>query len=224
MLALPALMTTVALGLLVADHYLHLNAVAVWLACASIATAVVRFGFVFRQNLQLLGVSEIEAATDPLTGLGNRRALLRDLDRVVAAAAEDDPAVLAIFDLDGFKTYNDTFGHLAGDAVLQQSATRIASICRSTDVVARYGGEEFVVLLPDTDEQQAWRLAERILIGIRESPAVDAAAEIPVTASVGVATHRDGDMRLLMETADRALYQAKTEGRDRIAVLSSARV
>jgi len=173
------------------------------------------------QLRQALHEQERLAVTDGLTGLYNRRYLTQQMAQ---HEADTKPVSLLVVDLDHFKRINDTFGHLAGDAVLQQSATRIASICRSTDVVARYGGEEFVVLLPDTDEQQAWRLAERILIGIRESPAVDAAAEIPVTASVGVATHRDGDMRLLMETADRALYQAKTEGRDRIAVLSSARV
>jgi hypothetical protein len=88
--------------------------------------------------------------------------------------------------------------------------TRIASICRSTGVVARYGGEEFVVLLPDTDEQRAQQIAGRIRIEIRKSPVVDAATQIPVCASVGVATHRDGDMRLLIEPRTRRRPRAAT--------------
>jgi two-component system, cell cycle response regulator len=146
MLAPPALMTSVALALLLLDHYLRLNQVAIWLASASIASAVVRFGLVFRQNLQLLGVSEQEAATDALTGLGNRRALLRDLDRVIADAVEQDPAVLALFDLDGFKSYNDTFGHLAGDALLARLGHRLTETTAGQATAYRMGGDEFCLL------------------------------------------------------------------------------
>ena len=171
------------------------------------------------QLRQALRKQERLAVTDGLTGLYNRRYLT---EQMAEHEADAEPVSLLVVDLDHFKRVNDTFGHLAGDAVLQECATRIASACRSTDVVARYGGEEFVVLLPDTDEHQAQRLAERIRIRIRDSPVVDAAIQIPVSASVGVATHRSGGMRLLMETADKALYQAKAEGRDRVAVWASA--
>jgi len=159
------------------------------------------------------------AVTDGLTGLYNRRYLT---ERMAGHEAGTAPVSLLVVDLDHFKRINDTFGHLAGDAVLREAAARVAAICRSTDVVARYGGEEFVVLLPGTDEQEAWRLAERIRAELRATPVVvEAAGSIPVSASVGVATRRDGAMRLLMETADRALYRAKAEGRDRVAALPS---
>jgi two-component system, cell cycle response regulator len=155
------------------------------------------------------------AVTDGLTGLYNRRHLTEQMARHEAGTA---PVSLLIVDLDHFKRINDTFGHPVGDVVLQEAAVRIAAMCRSTDIVARYGGEEFVVLLPETDEDQTWRLAERIRSQIRATPVVDATTSIPISASVGGATRRDGDMRLLMETADRALYRAKADGRDRVAV------
>jgi two-component system cell cycle response regulator len=170
------------------------------------------------QLRQALREQERLAVTDGLTGLYNRRYLT---ERLAGHEGGTAPVSFLIVDLDHFKRINDTFGHLVGDTVLREAAARVASICRSTDIVARYGGEEFVVLLPDTDEHEAWRLAERIRVHIRATPVVDAAAAIPISASVGVATRRDGDMRVLMETADQALYQAKAEGRDRVAISTS---
>jgi diguanylate cyclase (GGDEF)-like protein len=206
MLALPALMTGVALGLLVADHYLRLNAVAVWLACASIATAVVRFAFVFRQNLQLLSVSEIEASTDPLTGLGNRRALLRDLDRVIA---DDDPAVLAIFDLDGFKGYNDTFGHLAGDALLTRLGQRLTETTAGRGTAYRMGGDEFCMLSTGANEEPDALVADAAA-ALRESGehfsigCSHGAALVPAECSDAVDALR---------LADQRMYGAKRSGR-----------
>ena len=126
MLALPVALTLVALGMLVLDHYSELNEVALWLACGSVAMAVVRFALSFRENLRTLSSSETEALTDVLTGLGNRRALLVDLERVLADARRERPAVLALFDLDGFKGYNDSFGHPAGDALLARLGHNLA--------------------------------------------------------------------------------------------------
>jgi two-component system, cell cycle response regulator len=152
------------------------------------------------------------AVTDGLTGLYNRRYLT---DRL----AETSGAVsLLVIDLDFFKRINDTYGHPVGDAVLRETAARIAEAARATDVVARYGGEEFVVLLPETDEEGAAHLAERVRQRIREQPVQEAALRIAVTASIGVATDRSGDTGRLMDAADRAVYQAKAQGRDRIAV------
>jgi len=111
MLGLPALFTLAAVGLLIVDHYTRLHTLAMWLASGALLAAVVRYALTMRENLRTLDASEADAATDPLTGLGNRRALMRDLDRYAAFASPGRPVVLALFDLDGFKAYNDTFGH-----------------------------------------------------------------------------------------------------------------
>ena len=144
MLALPAACTLVALGLLLFDHYTRLNALALWLAAAAVAAAVVRFAITFRENLRTLGASEIEAATDALTGLGNRRALLNDVARLAASA--DEPVGLALFDLDGFKAYNDRFGHPAGDALLARLANRLADTVAGSGSAYRIGGDEFCLV------------------------------------------------------------------------------
>ena len=155
------------------------------------------------------------AVTDGLTGLYNRRFLTAHM------AAEDDaatagPVSLLVIDLDHFKRINDTHGHPAGDAVLRESADRIAATCRASDVVARYGGEEFVVLCPDTGAAEARELAERIRRRIAEEPVPYGGTRIPASASIGIATRPRGDAGALMIAADQALYRAKAAGRDRV--------
>jgi two-component system cell cycle response regulator len=206
MLALPALMTTLALGLLVSDHYLQLNVVSVWLACASIATAVVRFALVFRQNLQLLAVSEIEAATDPLTGLGNRRALLRELDRVIAA---EDPAVLAIFDLDGFKTYNDTFGHLAGDALLARLGHALTETTADHASAYRMGGDEFCLLSSGPCEDPD------ALVAVAATALSESGERFTISCSYGSVLVPDECVASIdaLRLADQRMYTAKRGGR-----------
>ena len=146
LLILPAASTLAALGLLVLDHYSHLNAAALWLACAAVAAAVLRFALTFRENLKMLSASEAEATTDPLTGLRNRRALMRELERAAADARPDAPALLALFDLDGFKGYNDTFGHPAGDALLARLGERLTTAIAGEAHAYRMGGDEFCLL------------------------------------------------------------------------------
>ena len=166
---------------------------------------------------EALGEQRRLAVTDGLTGLYNRRYLT---ERMAEQDAEGGAVSLLVVDLDHFKRVNDTFGHVAGDTVLREAAARIASVCRATDVVARYGGEEFVVLLPDTGEEEARRLAERIRTTLRQAPVADSAGSIPITASVGVATRAGAGIHRLMESADRALYRAKEEGRDRVVAVA----
>ncbi|QJU57483.1 diguanylate cyclase [Sphingomonas sp. AP4-R1] len=158
------------------------------------------------------------ASTDELTGLANRRAFLRHLERQVEAANEFGWALaVAIFDVDHFKLVNDSYGHAIGDRVLQLVANRAISVVRSGDLVGRLGGEEFAILMPGANPEDATVVAER-LRGMIERPG-DAGAEIlpTVTVSVGIAAHSRGqDPAELLAGADRALYAAKSGGRNRV--------
>jgi diguanylate cyclase (GGDEF)-like protein len=159
-----------------------------------------------------------QAEMDPLTLLSNRRALdlfVRDLweDRVSA----DDNICLILMDIDRFKTINDTHGHLAGDRVLAGTADLLRTHMRSSDVIARFGGEEFAILLTEDNLSTAISVAEKLRSALQDhcflTPTGDPLA---VTASFGVATgHRRTDTWLaLVDSADKALYQAKTNGRN----------
>ncbi len=141
-----------------------------------------------------------QAATDPLTGLGNRSALRRRLD-----AATGDVTLVAI-DLDGFKPVNDVHGHATGDQVLQVVAERLRSVVREDDLVVRFGGDEFaVVLAPDASEEAAGRLVSRVIRTL-EAPIVLDDLTLTVGASVGVAT---ASAENVVHDADTALYEAK---------------
>ncbi|WP_163269792.1 PleD family two-component system response regulator [Chelativorans alearense] len=161
------------------------------------------------------------AVTDPLTGLHNRRYLdshLRSLfDR---STARKRPLSVMMADIDRFKSINDTFGHDAGDAILKAFAGRLRKNLRGIDLVCRYGGEEFVVVMPDTELVVAEKVAERIRAEIASGPFTTSEGDnaIDVTASLGVASTRmPGDtVEALMKRADRALYEAKTRGRNRV--------
>jgi two-component system cell cycle response regulator len=161
------------------------------------------------------------ALTDPLTGLYNRRYLAAHLDGMMARADESGvgPALL-LFDIDRFKQVNDTYGHLAGDEVLCEIASRTLHDVRSFDLVARYGGEEFLVVMPETSLQVALVVAERLRMSIAERPfAVSGTTTmLQVTVSVGIATtlSEDDSPTELLRRADEALYAAKNNGRNRV--------
>ena len=167
--------------------------------------------------------------SDPLTGIANRRAFDERLTTEVTLARRHswDVAILLI-DVDFFKAYNDLYGHAAGDDCLKQVANAISgAVHRSTDFVARYGGEEFVCVLPDTDSKGASLKAKNLLKAV-EKLNIQHEAENTfghVTISVGVATHSYSPTdhlakEVLMECADKALYQAKEAGRNRLSVFS----
>lgn len=152
-----------------------------------------------------------EVETDPLTLVGNRRALTRTLRENLRRDAS--VSVLCV-DIDHFKTINDTFGHDAGDRVLQQLAARLSDSIRNQDSVARTGGEEFLVVLPGTPEDEAMMVAERIRLAVAGEPMLAAGDAILVTVSVGVATGAPGEA--LLAEADAGLYRAKRAGRNRV--------
>jgi len=170
--------------------------------------------------------------TDVLTGWHNRRYLQVRLAEELARARRDAGTVVCLMlDVDHFKRVNDTWGHIAGDAVLQELANRIDAEVRASDVAARYGGEEFVILLPDTNAAAAERLAERIRTAIAGAKfALPNDESVTVTVSIGIAVATPGpedrDLKTvgdaLLARADVALYRAKSAGRDRIAIDNAA--
>jgi diguanylate cyclase (GGDEF)-like protein len=143
-LAVPVLFATLGLGLLVWNHYRSILAGSMFLASACVLAVIVRMTLSFRENVVILRERTHEAETDALTGLPNRRSLLAELDEAVQAS--QTPAVLALFDLNGFKQYNDLFGHLAGDALLRRLAHRLADAVAHCGRAYRMGGDEFCVL------------------------------------------------------------------------------
>jgi two-component system cell cycle response regulator len=159
---------------------------------------------------------EIQSRTDPLTGVLNRRAILSQIENELSRAKRDNAHIsISMLDLDYFKKINDTFGHLAGDAVLRESMNRVEETIRTYDAVGRFGGEEFIVVLPGAKEADAFIIADRIRIKINEKNATIDGVNIPFTISQGLATC-NGELTAdeLIAKADEALYRAKQNGRN----------
>ncbi|WP_046166307.1 diguanylate cyclase [Chromobacterium vaccinii] len=159
---------------------------------------------------------------DFLTGIANRRAFTQTADAEIARARRmGESATLILFDIDHFKQVNDLHGHDSGDAVLVHVAAIIERICREDDLAGRYGGEEFVVLASHSNASSGETLAERLRAGIAESPcSLPSGQQLAVTASFGVATLGEASATLesLLQAADRALYAAKRQGRNRVVM------
>lgn len=160
--------------------------------------------------------------TDYLTGVDNRRSFMERAEiEFLRARRYDKPLAIVIVDVDRFKNVNDRHGHAIGDEVLQLVATTLAGQMRRHDVAARYGGEEFALLLAETDSEEAWVMAERCRAVIESQALVRDGASVAVTVSIGIAAlpHPDVDrVERLIDLADEALYRAKSEGRNRVAI------
>jgi len=172
-----------------------------------------------RQTIEL-------AVTDGLTGLSNRRYLDSHLKTLFNRAAARSRALsVCITDIDRFKQVNDTYGHDAGDDVLKEFAARIRATVRGADLACRYGGEEFVVVMPDTDAATAGLIAERLRGLIEDQPFVirSTGLAITITASLGIACNEAGAQtpEQLLKQADRALYEAKNSGRNRVVAAAA---
>ncbi|WP_277506252.1 MULTISPECIES: sensor domain-containing diguanylate cyclase [unclassified Paenibacillus] len=166
-----------------------------------------------RQNERL----SQEAKTDTLTGLANRRMFEGTLNHWTE---QDIPFAILVLDIDRFKTINDTYGHQAGDSVLKHVADIIQENIASPDLSVRYGGEEFVVLLKNKDSTLAFRAAEQVRSAVEKSAVP---GQIPVTVSIGIALYPQHatDSSELFHLADNAMYQAKTEGRNRTVIIQN---
>lgn len=168
---------------------------------------------------------QFAAATDILTGIANRRRfdeqLAQSMQRTRATRA---PMALAYLDIDRFKAINDSLGHQAGDAVLQEFAARLVRSVRASDLVARLAGDEFVIVFEGVKSAAEVRHIGAKIIGAIRQPFELAGGPLPVTTSVGIAIFRDGALTpaQLLDLADQALYDAKGQGRDGVALREAA--
>mgnify|MGYP001179609335 CR=1 FL=1 len=164
------------------------------------------------------------ASLDPLTGLLNRRELHVLAEHAVAQARlTGKPLTAIVFDLDNFKSVNDTFGHATGDAALTETARFVAQNLREGELVGRYGGDEFVILLPGSSLPEGRQIAERLRTSLSHHVIATSQGDLRLTLSLGVAELDSakgvGDLHVLLAQADQALYAAKQAGRNRVAVL-----
>ena len=167
---------------------------------------------------------QVQAATvDPVTGLANHRMVMSQIDEELQCQCE---CAILFVDLDHFKNINDTYGHRAGDAVLQEVGRRLPTVLRSGDFVGRYGGEEFTVILHDAGMEIAVQVAERLRMEVASLPCTweveetQEIVEIPVTTSIGISIYREHGLtrESLIEAADNAMYRAKHSGRNRVCI------
>jgi two-component system cell cycle response regulator len=207
--AMPAGFAILALSLLAYGQVVPISHVAGVLATVALTLAILRAGWTYRENLRLLHLTQEEALTDGLTGLPNRRRLMHDLDRAVEAGAHGEASMFAFFDLDGFKGYNDTFGHAAGDMLLDRLAGRLAATVDSFGRAYRLGGDEFCILIADRAEA-----SDAILDDCRQALS-EQGEGFRVGASCGAVSipHEADSATHALHLADQRMYAAKDERR-----------
>lgn len=175
-----------------------------------------------RHRAELIRLAE----RDELTGLLNRRAIVRKAVELLTRARESRGSlIIGLIDLDHFKSINDRFGHAVGDQLLQKLAVALRTSLHSREIFGRYGGEEFLVLFPDTTMEQAREASEKLRIALREQHLRVEDQDVTVTLSLGLASYESGDVLFdqVARRADIALYVAKTQGRDRVEIYNPTR-
>jgi diguanylate cyclase (GGDEF)-like protein len=209
LIVMPLSFATVGLGLLIYGSFAPLNPLAVVLAAAALVAVMGRLILTFRDNVRMLEHSRDEATTDALTGLCNRRALTRDLERMLPRARDGHTVVLALFDLDGFKGYNDTFGHPAGDALLARMGRNLGAYLEGRGTAYRMGGDEFCALFEPGDQ-----VVEPI-VACASAALSEHGEGFSITSSHGsiVMPLETVDAAEALRIADRRMYAQKHAGR-----------
>ncbi|HEX2232733.1 MAG TPA: diguanylate cyclase [Thermoleophilaceae bacterium] len=209
LLAMPTAFAVAAVGVLIYDLARPVDAGALGLAMACLLAVILRMSVTVRENHDLLEGSRREALTDALTGLSNRRRLMLDLEREVRYASTSQPCALALFDLDGFKQYNDRFGHPVGDALLARLGRKLADAVGDEGVAYRLGGDEFCVVAP------LGELAAGLLAETAREALTDRGRGFEVGASCGmvIIPEEATDVSSALRLADQRLYREKGEGR-----------
>jgi two-component system, cell cycle response regulator len=204
-IVLPLAFVAVALAVLVDAAFTRITPTAVALAAGALIIGIFRAVLTFMENIRMLRDSAADAVTDGLSGLGNRRRLMRDLDEAVADADEDHPQTLVFFDLDGFKRYNDTFGHAAGDSLLARLGAGLRAAIGDHGRAYRLGGDEFCLLL------RGRFAADDALISAATAALTEHGNMFSVSASHGLATVPDeaATTTALLQLADQRMYAAK---------------
>jgi diguanylate cyclase (GGDEF)-like protein len=208
LVAMPALFACTAIALFIVDQVEPLNPLALGLACGTIVALVLRMAVTLHENLKMVAASRGEALTDSLTGLGNRRKLVADLEEELGAASHDAPRILILFDLDGFKRYNDSYGHLAGDALLARLGAKLAAAVGPYGEAYRLGGDEFCAVVT-AEPHELERVLDAAATALRDS-----GEGFVVESSYGaVAVPQEADSpALALQIADQRMY-ARKEGR-----------
>ena len=213
-----ALLTAVLLGIpdkdLVSTQHAADVLTVLIVGCLSVLTVLFRI-----RSEDALAAAEAAAASDPLTGLLNRRAVF-NLGEAIAQLRHRPTLWVVMLDVDHFKPINDLHGHLVGDEILRQVGTRAATVLRRGDLIGRYGGDEFIVVLVDGDEADVTIVAERLLNSIISEPVQTEFGGVEVTLSGGLAlvAAEEFDLWGAIGRADAALYRAKSSGRNRITL------
>ncbi|HUG64098.1 MAG TPA: HD domain-containing phosphohydrolase [Gaiellaceae bacterium] len=204
LLVVPTVCALLATGILVYDHFVRVNIFAIALSTATLVLVVVRLAFTFRENRSLLELTREEATTDALTGLGNRRQLVADLERLLRGETVR-PTLLMLFDLDGFKGYNDTFGHPAGDSLLARLGEKLAAVPGSDGAAYRLGGDEFCLIAP-VGEGEAEPLVDRACDALTER---GEGFEIETSFGAIMLPVEATDASQALQVADERLYAQK---------------
>jgi two-component system, cell cycle response regulator len=198
-----------ALALLVLAQFANVTTMAVCFASAAVAGVIARAAVAFKENVQLFADARVQAQTDSLTGLGNRRKLMADLGEELKAASVESPRVLVIFDLDGFKRYNDTYGHPAGDSLLMRLGANLGRVIHAYGNAYRLGGDEFCVLVV-TGASSA-----KTIISLAANALSEHGEGFSVRSSHGAVMlpHEARDATLALRIADQRMYAQKDDRR-----------